>query len=114
MSTYKITNITNHVNKRDNKYNSVLDIEYIDNMTKKTTQIRPNDSVYLTVQSLPLSAHKLRMKGLVTISEVSSNEFNALANNTQSKPIIEIPKEIHEDMLKETRKRMKKDEDHVE
>ena len=36
MNTYKITNITNTVGKRDFKYNSDLNIEYVDNMVKKT------------------------------------------------------------------------------
>ena len=36
MNNYKITNITNQLGKRDVSFNSMLDIEYIDGMTKKS------------------------------------------------------------------------------
>ena len=71
MSIYKITNRTNLVGKRDFKFNSELDITVVDNMVKKTMKIKPGDSVFLTVASLPLSVHRLRVKGLVTVVEVS-------------------------------------------
>lgn len=71
MSIYKITNRTNLVGKRDFKFNSELDITVVDNMVKKTMKIKPGDSVFLTVTSLPLSVHRLRVKGLVTVVEVS-------------------------------------------
>ena len=73
MSIYKITNITNYLGKRDYKFNSNLDIEFVDNMVKKTITLKPNDSAYLSIAGLPLSVHKLRVKNLITVSEV--NEF---------------------------------------
>jgi hypothetical protein len=75
MSTYKITNITDTTGKRDFKHNSVLDIDYVDSMVKKTIKIKAGDSVYLTTQKLPMSVHKLRVKGLVTVTEVSPSEL---------------------------------------
>jgi hypothetical protein len=78
MSTYKITNITHLAGKRDLKYNSVLDIEYVDQMVKKTVKIKPNDSLYLTISTLPLSVHRLRVKNLITVTEVSNKEMEQL------------------------------------
>jgi hypothetical protein len=77
MATYRITNITNTVGKRDFKYNSPLDVSYVDGMMKKTVKVKPGGSIYLTVQTLPLSIHRLRVKGLVTVIEVTSAEVNA-------------------------------------
>ncbi|MFA5366433.1 MAG: hypothetical protein WC333_00720 [Dehalococcoidia bacterium] len=46
-------------------------------MMKKTVKVKPGGSIYLTVQTLPLSIHRLRVKGLVTVIEVTSAELNA-------------------------------------
>ena len=76
MNTYKITNITNLAHKRDVKYNSPINIEYIDNRVKKVATVKAGDTMFLTVHSLPLSVHRLRIKNLITISEVSPAELN--------------------------------------
>jgi len=75
MNTYKITNITNLVGKRDSKFNSVVNIEYVDNRTKKTIVLKAGEDVFLTIQSLPLSVHRLRIKKLINVLEVSSVEL---------------------------------------
>ena len=75
MSTYKITNITNLAGKRDFKFNSALDVEYVDDMVKKVVKIKPGDSIFLTTNSLPLSVHRLRVKGLVTVVQISQSEL---------------------------------------
>lgn len=85
MSTFKITNITNFLGKRDAKSNSILDITYVDNMTKKSIKVKPNESIYLTIQSLPLSVHRLRVKNLITVSEVSEAELATLQNTSKQK-----------------------------
>jgi hypothetical protein len=85
MGTYKLTNVTNLAGKRDFKFNSVLDIEYIDNMMKKTVKLKPGDSLYLTVPTLPLSVHRLRVKKLIVVTEVSATELEK-AQTAQPKP----------------------------
>ncbi len=75
MSTFKITNISNLIGKREYKFNSILDIDYVDEMTNKTVKVKPGDSVYLTTSSLPLSVHRLRVKNLVTVVELNTNDF---------------------------------------
>jgi len=89
MNTYKITNTTNRLAKRDRKFNTTMSIDYIDKMTKKTINIKPNDSVYLTIPSLPLSVHRLRIKNLIMISDVDAIE---LARITKKPKAIRKPK----------------------
>lgn len=71
MNTYKITNVTNLFGKRDSKFNSIVNIDYIDNRTRKVLTLKPNETVFLTVQSLPLSVRKMSMKKMIDVSEVS-------------------------------------------
>ena len=87
MNTYKITNITNLAGKRDFKFNSDLDIEFVDKMVKKTIKIKAGNSVYLTVDSLPMSVHKLRAKNLVSVTEISPKELEISMNETKSKTV---------------------------
>lgn len=93
MNTYKITNITNKKGKRDPKFNSILNIEYVDNRTKKTIKLVAGDKVYLSVQSLPLSIHRLRLKKLVEIEEVSPAELKKHLNASKPKPVVKKPTE---------------------
>jgi hypothetical protein len=85
MNTFKITNITNFLGKRDAKANSILDIEYIDNMTKKLITIKPNESIYLTIPSLPLSVHRLRVKNLITVAVISETELATMQETLKPK-----------------------------
>ena len=75
MNTYKITNITNLAGKRDLHYNSTLNIDYVDGRIKKIMSIGAGNIAYLTVPSLPLSIHRLRLKKLITVLEVNPNEL---------------------------------------
>lgn len=75
MNTYKITNITNLIGKRDIKFNSTLDITYVDSMIEKTIKIKPDETIYLQISSLPLSVHRLRVKKLISVVEISDNQF---------------------------------------
>ena len=80
MNNYKITNITNQLGKRDVSFNSILDIEYIDGMTKKVFKLAPNQTVFMKLVSLPISVHKMRIKKFVIVQEVNDatvlNEMN--------------------------------------
>lgn len=90
MNTYKITNVTDTAGKREFKFNSPITIEYVDKMMKKTVTINPGKSLYLTVTDLPLSVHKLRIKNLVSVVEVSQSELENIKN--EKKPKIAAPK----------------------
>ena len=90
MSTFKITNITHLLGKREGKFNSVLEVEYVDNLMKKNVKIKPNDTIYLSLQSLPISLHALRVKGLILISEVTDGELATVMANIAA-PKVDIP-----------------------
>jgi len=87
---YKITNITNLLGKRDFKFNSNINIDYVDGLLKKTMVVKPGDNVVLSIDSLPLSVHRLRVKNLVTVMEIGEAEKKELIAKNQ-KP---IPKPI--------------------
>jgi hypothetical protein len=107
MNTYKITNLTNTAGKRDFRFNSSLDIEYVDNMIKKTVSVKPGASLYLTVSSLPMSVHKLRVKNLISVIEVSAKELADFMNNAKPKSAPVAVKELvtEEVTAEETAKR---------
>lgn len=90
MANYKITNITNLAGKRDARFNTILNIEYVDNMMKKTIKIKPNETVFLQIHSLPLSVHKLRVKKLISVVEISNTELtnNMNVGKPKSKPVV--------------------------
>ena len=95
MNTYKITNITNLLAKRNRKFNTTIAIEYIDKMTKKIINIIPNNSVYLTVSTLPLSIHRLRIKNLIIVNEVAPAELaKTIKTNKVKTPKIAKPKAV--------------------
>jgi hypothetical protein len=83
MANYKITNLTNLAGKRDIKFNSVLDIDYVDNMKKKSIKVKPGETVFLQINSLPTSVHKLRVRKLISVVEVSNTELKNNMNATK-------------------------------
>ena len=87
MKTFKITNVSNLAGKRDSKFNMSIDIEYVDNRTKKIIQLKAGETVFLTVGSLPLSTQRLRIKKLITIEEISLVEQNKLREKSKPQPI---------------------------
>ena len=113
MKTFKITNITNFAAKRDSKFNMAIDIEYIDNRTKKVINLKAGDNVFLTVDSLPLSVHRLRIKNLITIEEVNLAALTKPADNPKrvkrpkpiKKVIVEKKKEPEIEKKSSTKKK---------
>jgi hypothetical protein len=104
MNIFKIINITILLNKRNPRFNSTLNIDYVENMNKKIIEIKPNETVYLNISSLPISLHKLRANKMVTVIEVAENELiNAMS---AGKPIV-----TNNDVLVETEQEKTK---HVE
>ena len=85
MSIYKITNITNLAGKRDFKFNSVLDIDYVDNMVKKTIKLKPNNEMFMNIQILPLSIQKLKAKGLIIDTEIGETEMKKIIDKSKPK-----------------------------
>ena len=104
MTNYKITNITNTAGKRDPKFNTTLNIDYVDSMVKKNITVKPGETIFLQINSLPLSVHRLRVKKLISVVEVSNNELKNSLNITKPAvipPVIEIP-EVDENKTEST------------
>jgi hypothetical protein len=97
MNNYKITNLTNTAGKRDPKFNSTLDIDYVDAMMKKTVKVKPGETIFLQISTLPLSVHRLRVKGLISVVEISQSELkNTMEATKLRKPKKEVPTETLE------------------
>ena len=75
MNIYKITNISGNIGKRDPNYNSTLMLNYINKLKKEKLLIKPGETVYLSIDKLPISAHSLRVKNLISVSEISEAEL---------------------------------------
>jgi len=99
MNTYKITNLTKLLGKRTPRYDSVVDIEYVDNRTRKVAKLNPGETVFLTVQSLPLSVHRLRIKKVIDIAEVSAAELQKSIEKTKPKKVAK-PKAVKKSVAK--------------
>jgi hypothetical protein len=91
MANYKITNVTNLAGKREIGFNTTISIDYVDSMMKKSIMVKPGETVFLQIGSLPLSVHRLRVKKLVNVVEVSDNEMKNSMN--VGKPIV-LPKVV--------------------
>lgn len=83
MNTYEIKNITHFLGKRDINFNTTLKIEYIDEMVKKNIELKPREVLYLTARSLPVSLIKYRIKGLVSVVEISGKELKSKINQNK-------------------------------
>lgn len=90
MITYKITNITSTFNKRDVKFNSIVNIDYVDNMMQKHIKIMPNNVAYLTIGSLPIVVSKLSMSGVIDVVELTDKQFEDISaeHKARTKPNI--------------------------
>lgn len=94
MKYFKIKNLTNTFKKRDARANTALDITYIDKMVKKNKKIFPDEILFLELLALPLSIHRMRINGLVTVSEISKDEF--LSEQKKSSPKKVVKPEVKE------------------
>jgi len=71
MGYYKIKNITNLLPKRHAKLNTAQSFEI---KTSKVT-LEPNGECALECNFLPISLHKLRAEGTVSVIEIDKNTF---------------------------------------
>jgi hypothetical protein len=73
---------------------------------KKTIKVKPSETVYLKIHSLPLSIQQLRVKKLISVVEISNTELANCMN--EHKPVIQpmpVPVEMVETQ-EETEKRV--------
>ena len=93
MTYYKIKSITNGLGKRDINKNKVLDIEYTEKLELKIYKLPAGGELYISCASLPISLHKLRLKKLVHIVEISKKDFDIKSKDGA----IKKPKPIKKD-----------------
>jgi hypothetical protein len=105
MKYFKIKNLTNTFNKRDVRANTVLNITYVDSMVKKIRVIYPNETLFLELSALPLSIHKMRINGLIAVSEISKDEFlMEQKKSTQKKTNTKVEKKVEKKEVKKNTK----------
>lgn len=120
MGKYKITNITNSLGKRDNKYNSVVDVKYISGVERKTISLLAGNTLFIELYTIPIELQRARLNGYIIIEEVSNLEFNNQRIGNVVKPlsveplvvesqVVDIP-EVIEELVKEN-KRVRKNEE---
>jgi hypothetical protein len=80
MNNYKITNITNRLDKRTPNFNSIVKIEYIENMVKKSINLSPNKELIISLPYLPQSVNQQRMNKLIIVDEINNYQVNLLYN----------------------------------
>ena len=101
MSYYKITNITNKLGKRDVNKDAVLKIEYHVGFQKKFHDLTSNNVVVLSCRTLPMSVYGLRAKQLITVQEITENEFYRLQKPSAKKPKVVEPPKVEKPKAKE-------------
>jgi len=75
MAYFRIKNITSNLQKRDPNKDTTLDVEYNEGFKKKNQKLKPGAELYISSPNLPVEFHLLRMKRLITVNEISKNNF---------------------------------------
>jgi len=75
MGIYKITNTTNKIDKRQQGFNSLVLIDYVNNMEKQSKPLNAGETLFIEISALPISIHKLRAKNMISVSEASRSEM---------------------------------------
>lgn len=70
---YKITNITDTLNKRDVNYNKPLEIKYNRGFLQRTEILNPKEVKYFVIEGnlLPNSIQEYKLKQLVIVEEAN-------------------------------------------
>ena len=102
MGKYRIKNLTDSFGKRDADYNKVVSFQVSNGLMKKTITIEAGDELFIELKILPLDLQRLRIKNIVTVTEIGNLEFNSRlkAEQNKNKPVQvkETKPEIVEDI----------------
>lgn len=75
MGYYRIKNITDKLPKRHPQKDSILKIEYNIGFKNDSHNLGGGQQITIECGNLPTNIHMLRMKNLITVQEISKNEF---------------------------------------
>ena len=87
MGIYRITNITDKLGKRDVHYNKELEIDYVDGMERKKMLLKPTETTYLSVPSMPLSIHRMRIKSWIQVDQIGKKELKKEMDKEKKKNV---------------------------
>lgn len=104
MGYFKIKNTTTLLPKRHGKVNTTQSIEIKDGFAVKVIDINPNEEFLLETSFLPISLHKLRAEGVVSIIELDKNSYHRdIEAKKKSNPSpIALPQGIDNKVVDET------------
>lgn len=85
MGYYKIKNITNNLAKRHAKLNTSQVVDLSTGINAQSITIAPDQEILLESNFLPVSLHKLRTEGLMTIVEIDKNTYQKFLNEQTAK-----------------------------
>lgn len=94
MANYKIKNITNSLDKRNPNFNIILDLDYVDNMLKKTIKIKPNQEVVMSLGLIPQNINHLRMNKMIIIEEINDFQVQKICTNQNSIQVNQVSSNI--------------------
>ncbi len=86
MGKYRIKNLTSELGKRDADYNKVISFQIKNGLFKKDVVINPGDELYIELKMLPLDLQRLRIKRLVSVTEIGNLEYNSKIKELNKKP----------------------------
>lgn len=85
MGFYKIQNITNLLGKRHAKLNTTQIIDVADSYKNQKFNLAPADEFVIESNFLPISLHKLRTEGLISVIEIDKNTYINVINEISKK-----------------------------
>lgn len=86
MGKYRIKNLTNELGKRDADYNKQISFQIKNGLFKKDVVINAGDELYIELKMLPLDLQRLRIKRLVSVTEIGNLEYNSKIKELNKKP----------------------------
>ncbi len=96
MGFFKIRNITPSLSKRDSRQNTPQSIELTGTYSKSNLVLPPNAEFVFESNFLPVQLHKLRVENVISVLEISRDEFLSIAainDNTVKEVVTETKKE---------------------
>lgn len=102
MGMYKIKNLTDSFGKRDADYNKVVSFQISNGLMKKTITIDPGNELYIELKMLPLDLQRLRIKKVISVTEIGNLEYNLKLRTQQAKNKPTIIKEDKLDIVDNT------------
>jgi hypothetical protein len=89
MGYFQIKNITPELGKRHIKVNSTQYVDMKSNFAENRVAIAPGAEIFIESTHLPISVHKLRSEGLVSVVELDKNTYEKKRANAQSIQVVD-------------------------